>query len=121
MRISDWSSDVCSSDLLGSAILDFPGVQASFVYSTQLVPSQRMHFFGTDGRVEIEIPFNAPPDRPCRVFVERRDRIAADAVECLELPTCDQYAVAGDAFVEALRNGTPQPIDRKSTRLNYRH
>ena len=58
------------TDRLASALLEFPGGQALFVCSTQLVPYQRMQIFGTKGRIEIEIPFNAPPDRPCRIFVD---------------------------------------------------
>jgi predicted dehydrogenase len=50
-------------DRLGSALLDFPGVQASFVYGTQAFPYQRMTFVGTAARVEVEIPFNAPAGR----------------------------------------------------------
>src|SRR5580693_3860539 len=45
-------------DRLASAILDFPSGQSIFTCSTQLVPYQRMQFFGTQGRVEVEIPFN---------------------------------------------------------------
>ena len=54
-------------DRLTSAILEFPGGQSIFTCSTQLVPYQRMQFLGTRGRIEIEIPFNAPPDRPTRI------------------------------------------------------
>ena len=43
-------------DRLTSAILDFPSGHAIFTCSTQLVPYQRMQFFGTTGRVEVEIP-----------------------------------------------------------------
>ncbi|HSM76070.1 MAG TPA: Gfo/Idh/MocA family oxidoreductase, partial [Bryobacteraceae bacterium] len=58
------------TDRLSSAILDFPSGQAIFTCSTQMVPYQRMQILGTKGRVEIEIPFNAPPDRRCRIFVD---------------------------------------------------
>ena len=44
--------------------------QASFTCATQLVPYQRMQILGTKGRIEVEIPFNAPPDKPCRIFVD---------------------------------------------------
>src|SRR5438034_6322040 len=54
-------------DRLTSAILDFPAGQSIFTCATQLVPYQRMQIFGTGGRIEIEIPFNAPPDRPCQI------------------------------------------------------
>ena len=57
-------------DRLTSAILDFPAGQSIFTCSTQLVPYQRMQIFGTKGRIEIEIPFNAPPDRPCRILID---------------------------------------------------
>ena len=51
------------TDRLTSAMLDFPAGQSMFTCSTQLVPYQRVQFLGTKGRIEIEIPFNAPPDR----------------------------------------------------------
>ena len=56
---------VLKIDRLASAILDFPTGQASFTCSTQLVPYQRMQILGTKGRIEVEIPFNAPPDKTC--------------------------------------------------------
>ena len=58
------------TDRLTSAILDFPAGQASFICSTQLIPYQRINFLGTRGRIELEIPFNAPPDRPTRLFID---------------------------------------------------
>src|SRR5690349_17290202 len=58
------------TDRLASAILEFPSGQAVFTCSTQMVPYQRMQFLGTTGRIEMEIPFNAPPDRPTRLFID---------------------------------------------------
>ena len=55
-------------DRLTSAILDFPSGQSTFTCSTQLVSYQRSHFLGTRGRIEIEIPFNSPNDRLCRIL-----------------------------------------------------
>src|ERR1700722_3542790 len=57
-------------DRLTSAILEFPSGHATFTCSTQLIPYQRMQIMGTKGRIEIEIPFNAPNDRPCRIFID---------------------------------------------------
>ena len=54
------------TDVLTSAVLDFDGRQATFVCSTQLESDQRVHLLGTTGRLEVEIPFNIPPDRPTR-------------------------------------------------------
>src|SRR6202011_1642500 len=61
---------VMKVDRLTSAILDFPSGQSTFTCSTQLVPYQRSHFLGTRGRIEIEIPFNAPNDRLCRILID---------------------------------------------------
>jgi predicted dehydrogenase len=93
-------------DRLASVILDFGSVQSSFVCGTQHVPYQRMHFFCTKGRVEIEIPFNAPPDRPCRIFVCRGDLDP----EVRTLPVCDQYTIQGDLFSRAIRGEIDQAL-----------
>ncbi len=109
------------TDRLGSAIYEYPGgVQASFVYSTQLVGYQRMHFLGTTGRIEIEIPFNALTDRPSRIFVDDGSSLSGDGIETIEVATCDQYGVAGDAFSKAILDGAPQPVPLENTMANMR-
>jgi len=90
-------------DRLTSALLDFPSGQAIFTCSTQLVPYQRMQFFGTLGRIEIEIPFNAPADRPCRIFIDQGPN--AGGIETIEFPVCNQYTIQGDLFSRAIRVG----------------
>jgi len=112
-------------DRLGSAILRFAEsdgfpVQAVFTYSTQLVPHQRMQFFGTEGRIEVEIPFNAPNDRPCRLFVDDGSAPTGDGIRMVEIPVCDQYGVAGDAFSRAVLDGTPPPVPLENSVANMR-
>ncbi len=97
------------TDRLTSAILDYPSGQATFTCSTQLVPYQRMHIMGTTGRVEIEIPFNAPPDRPCKILVDDGASLWGATIRVEELPTVDQYTVQGDLFAEAIQTGGPAP------------
>lgn len=105
-------------DRLGSVLMDFDGVQASFFYSTQTYPYQRMQFHGTKGRIEVEIPFNAPNDRPTRLFVfdYTSDGVATES--SLELPACDQYGVAATTFAEAILSGQQQAIPLEDTRGN---
>ena len=62
------------TDRLCSGILDFGEGTSSFTCSTQLTPYQRVNIFGTEGRIEIEIPFNAPPDVPCRMLHQNGDQ-----------------------------------------------
>src|SRR6266705_893144 len=68
-------------DRLTSAVLDFPGGQSTFTCGTQLVPYQRMIFFGQKGRIET-----------------------------VEFPPCDQYTIQGDLFSQAIRENKEQPI-----------
>jgi predicted dehydrogenase len=90
-------------DRLTSALLEFPSAQAIFTCSTQLVPYQRMQFVGTRGRIEVEIPFNAPSDRPCRIYIDHGPN--AGGVESREFPLCNQYTIQADLFSRAIREG----------------
>jgi predicted dehydrogenase len=97
-------------DRLTSAILDFPSGQSVFTCSTQLVPYQRMQFLGTTGRIEIEIPFNAPNDRPCEILIDDGRDVFASGIKTETIPTCDQYTEQGDAFSKAIREGGEVPV-----------
>lgn len=93
------------TDRLASAILQFPdNVTSTFTCSTQLTPWQRVNIFGTLGRIEIEIPFNAPPDKPCRTWLQ-----TDGAPELVEHPVSDQYTLQGDLMSQAILNDTPVP------------
>jgi predicted dehydrogenase len=98
------------TDRLASAILDFPGGQSIFTCGTQLIPYQRIHFFGTRGRIEIEIPFNAPPDRPTRIFIDSTGELFGSGIATETFPTCDQYTLQGDAFSKAVLDGGKVPV-----------
>jgi predicted dehydrogenase len=89
-------------DKLTSAILDFPTCQATFTCGTQVVPHQRMQFFGTDGRLEVEIPFNIPVSRPTRIFIDDGASLFGERIETVEIPGADQYTIQGDLFSRAI-------------------
>jgi predicted dehydrogenase len=97
-------------DRLTSGILDFPSGQSIFTCSTQMVPYQRMQFLGTKGRIEIEIPFNAPPDRPCRIFIDDGRDVFGGGVTTESFPICDQYTIQGDVFSRAVRGDAEVPV-----------
>lgn len=98
------------TDRLTSAILDFPSGQSIFTCSTQLVPYQHIHFVGTRGRIEIEIPFNAPIDRPTRLFIDDGSDICGGGIATETFPVCDQYTLQGDAFSKAVLEGSDVPV-----------
>ncbi len=95
------------TDRLASVILEFPSGQSIFTCSTQTAYFQRMQFLGTSGRVEIEIPWNAPNDRPCRIFVG--DQMGG-APKVEEFPIVDQYTIQGDEFSRAIRGEREVPV-----------
>jgi predicted dehydrogenase len=97
-------------DCLTSAILEFPSGQATFTCSTQLVPYQRMQVLGTKGRIEIEVPFNAPNDRPCRIFIDDGRDLVGGGITIETFPVCDQYTIQGDVFSKAVREGGQAPV-----------
>src|SRR5258708_22287796 len=108
------------TDRLASMLLDFDTVQVIGMCAMQLVPSQRLHIFGTKARLEIEIPFNAPPDHPCRLFVDDGSSLAGDAQRTIELPVCDQYTLQGDDFSRAIRLGHDQALPLERSVANMR-
>ncbi len=98
------------TDRLTSAILDFPGGQSIFTCSMQLIPYQRVQFFGTEGRIEIEIPFNAPKDRPTRLFIDSTGDLTGSGITTETFPVSDQYTMQGDAFSKAVLENTEVPV-----------
>jgi predicted dehydrogenase len=94
-------------DRLASAILDFGTGTSTFTCGTQIAPYQRVNIFGTHGRIEIEIPFNAPANQSCVLTYQHGDEI-----ERIPLEPCDQYTIQGDLFSQAILNNTevPTPI-----------
>jgi len=100
-------------DVLTSAILEYPSGHCIFTCSTQLQSQQSMRFFGTKGRIEAGIPFNATPGGTSNViFDDGRDHLGSGrSVE--ELPACDQYGIQGDLFSRAILEGgdVPTPLE----------
>ena len=91
-------------DRLGSVIMEFPSGQASFVCSTQMVPFQRMNIMGTKGRLEVEIPFNAPPERKTHMFLSKGEFYQAEN-QLLDFDICDQYGLQAESFAGTVRDG----------------
>ncbi|HEY0725373.1 MAG TPA: Gfo/Idh/MocA family oxidoreductase, partial [Pyrinomonadaceae bacterium] len=102
--------DATGTDTLTSAVLDFPNGRSTFTCSTRLAPYQRMIFVGTEGRIEVLIPFNAPNDQPTRIILDDGNDLTGESAETIEFPTCDQYEIQGSLFSEAIRENRAQPI-----------
>jgi predicted dehydrogenase len=107
------------TDRLTSAVLEFFQGTATFTCSTQLVPYQRTNIFGTTGRIEVEIPVNAPNDRPTRIWVQTGSPPAVK-IEEVTFETCDMYTIQADAFARSILDDTPVPTPIADAVANMR-
>ena len=101
------------TDRLTSGMLDFGSGQAIFTCSTQMVAYQRVQLRGTKGRIELEIPFNAPPDRPTRILIDSGQDVFGGGIRVEEFEICDQYTLQGDQFSQAVcgQGQVPTPLE----------
>lgn len=103
------------TDRIASGIMDFGKGTATFTCSTQLTSYQRVNIFGIEGRIEIEIPVNAPPDKPCRLWHQR-----GTEMQEISFPVCDQYVIETDSFSLAVLNDTPVPTPLEDALANMK-
>jgi predicted dehydrogenase len=106
------------TDILTSAVLEFPSGQCVFTCGTQLVPCQSMQLLGAKGRIELEIPFNAPPRRPARIRIDDGSDITGANIVTEEFAPCDQYTIQGDAFARAILEGARPPVPLEDSLRN---
>jgi predicted dehydrogenase len=99
---------VGGTDIVTSAILEFGAGQSSFVVSTRMEHVQRVEVLGSEGRVEVEIPFNIPMDRETRIHLfQGGDPPVAPAVETIAFAPVDQYTLQAEAFGRAVLDRQP--------------
>jgi len=108
-------------DVLTSAILAFDSGIATFTCSTRAEDDQRVHVYGTSGRISIGIPFNIPPDRPTEVYVSAGgDPPVAPATRVLTFEVADPYTVEAERFAAAVLDGQPAPVPPNDAVANLR-
>jgi predicted dehydrogenase len=100
-------------DVLTSAILEYPSGHCVFTCSMQLQQQQSMRLYGTKGRIEPEIPFNAAPGGTSRITIDDGRDLTGGGREVEEFAACDQYTLQGDRFSRAVREGgaAPTPLE----------
>jgi predicted dehydrogenase len=108
-------------DVLTSGILEFDTGIASFTCSTRTETDQRVHIYGTTGRISIGIPFNNPPDRPTPIFVTAGGTppVAPDT-ETITIPAADPYTVEAEVFAAAVLDHAPLPFPPADAIANMR-
>lgn len=120
MALADMDPDF-GVDRSFSALLDFgQGRRLDFTVSMQATPYQRVHVVGTEKRVEIEIPFNAPQGQETRIFVDDGKVLGAREAAVETIAACDQYSLEADAFALAIRGVQALPYGVEDAIQNMR-
>src|SRR3546814_2733262 len=109
MRISDWSSDVCSSDLLGKVMKLDRLLQSPFTMAKEL-----------HSKIELEIA-HTQAGRPARIIAKMNALVEPEMIRALY--RASQAGVRVDLIVRGMCSLRPgaRGLDRKSTRLNSSH
>lgn len=108
------------TDRLASAILEFSNGHSIFTTGTQTNYFQRMTLLGTTGRIDVEIPFNAPPSRALQLTISDGMEFTGGTKTVEEIPAADQYAIQGDEFSKAIRNNTEVPVPLEDAIANMK-
>jgi len=74
----------------------------------------------TKGLVEVEIPVNAPPDRPCRIFFDDGRDAIGTGIESRSFAVCDQYTLQADEMARRIRDGGTAPFPLEDSVANMR-
>ena len=102
-------------DILTTAILNFGNSTSSFFSSIQMAGEQSVRIFGTEGRIEIEVPFNPKSQQSTKIWLKKSSEI-----EEIILEACDQYGLQIDAFSQAIINDTQVPTPLQDAVNNMR-
>jgi predicted dehydrogenase len=96
------------TDRTTSALVDFgEGRHLTFTVGTQIVPYQRVNVMGTKGRIEIEIPFNAPQGGAMRIYLDNGKKLGDASAKTIKLGKADQYQLEAEAFTRAVQGKEP--------------
>jgi predicted dehydrogenase len=109
------------TDRLTSALVDFGGGRhLDFTVSTQCVPFQRTQICGSKGRIEIQIPVNAPQGVETCLSVDDGDALDGSSARVETLAASDQYTLQGEVFSRAVRGEIELPYGVEDAVRNMR-
>jgi predicted dehydrogenase len=112
---------VFGTDRLSSAIMDFGGGRhLTFAVSTQAARFQRFQVLGTDARLEIVVPVNAPQGEATRLLLDDGSAVDGSGAVAETIPPCDQYTLQAEAFGRAIRGEETLPWGIEDSILNMR-
>jgi predicted dehydrogenase len=102
------------TDILTSGILTFSKGTASFICSTQSSPRQSLTVYGTDGLIEMEIPFNPLENETTITLKKDGEVIMSKKLQA------NHYTLQGDHFSKAILENKSVPTPLKDALNNMK-
>ena len=106
--------------ILTSAILLFDDIQMSFTCSTQSHLMQHMRFIGTEGRLELPVPFNPLPDEKSKIYIWNDVKHPSENPKIIEIPKSDQYKIQIEAMNNSIQNKAQFPFGLEDSYKNMK-
>lgn len=103
--LGEWKIDPqFKIDYLASGILNFGSGLSTFTCATQTAPQQEVNIIGTEGRIVIDIPFNAPLNKETSIW-----KFKNNSKEEIVIEPANQYMIQAEKFAESILKGFPPP------------
>src|SRR5271170_684647 len=108
-------------DRVTSGMLGFPGGgQLVFSSALQLAPYQRVVILGSEGRIEVLVPFTPQKEHACRLIIDSATSLDGSSAEFEDFAPVDQYSVQCDLAATVFRNEAAQEFPIEDAIANMR-
>jgi predicted dehydrogenase len=108
-------------DRLSSGLVVFPGGAHLLLTSAlQLALYQRVVVLGTQGRIEILVPFTPPKEHACRIVIDPGTALDGSPAVTEEFTAVDQYQLQCDHAAAVFRNQATQEFPIEDAIANMR-
>jgi predicted dehydrogenase len=108
-------------DRVTSGLLAFPrGGQLAFVSALQLAPYQRVVILGSDGRIEVLVPFTPQKEYGCRIIIDSGKDLGGGSAAVEDFSPVDQFVAQCDTAAAVFRNETRQEFPIEDAIANMR-
>lgn len=102
-------------DINATALMIFKEGTSSFFSSIQFEERQQAQIYGTEGKIEFQIPFNPIANQKSKIFLHRNGK-----TEEIIFEPCDQYTIQADLFAKAIINDTDVPTPLQDAVANMK-
>jgi predicted dehydrogenase len=108
-------------DRVTSALVGFPGgEQLLFTSALQLALYQRVVVLGTQGRIEISVPFTPPKEHACRIVIDSGASLDGSSAVVEDFAPVDQYQLQCDLAAAAFLGDSTQEFPIEDAIANMR-